>query len=116
VSNWAEIDENNIVVRVLAGDDTNGEEAAGQTLKENLGGEWIQTSYTGRIRGIFAGIGDTYDPELDAFIPPKPFDSWILNQETFIWEAPVAYPNDGLQYLWDESSTVWVEVANTTES
>lgn len=107
MSNWAEIDENNIVLRVLAGDDTDGEETAGQILKENLGGEWIQTSYTGRIRGIFAGIGDTYDPELDAFIPPKPFNSWILNQETFVWEAPTAYPEGQGIYKWDENSISW---------
>ena len=113
MSNWAQIDENNIVLQVLIGDDTNGEEAAGQALKKSFGGEWIQTSYTGRIRKIFAGIGDTYDPELDAFIPPKPYNSWIFDKETHQWKAPVDYPDDGLRYVWNEDNTSWdlVEVS-----
>jgi hypothetical protein len=70
MSHWAEIDENNVVVRVLVGDDTNGEEYAGKFIVKNLGGTWIQTSYNGTIRGIFAGIGDIYDPIKDEFISP----------------------------------------------
>ena len=80
-------------------------------------GEWIQTSYNtyggqhpeGRpLRKNFAGIGFTYDAERDAFIPPQPFDSWLLNEETCLWEAPVAMPDDGQVYAWDEATTSWV--------
>jgi hypothetical protein len=69
MSHWAEIDENNVVIRVLVGDDSNGEENAGKFIIENLGGNWIQTSYNGKIRGMFAGIGDIYDPIKDEFVP-----------------------------------------------
>lgn len=86
-------------------------------------GEWIQTSYNTHggvhanggtpIRKNYAGIGFTYDRERDAFIPPKPFDSWTLNEETCLWEAPVAYPTDGGFYSWDEASANWVPVKET---
>ena len=80
-------------------------------------GEWIQTSYNthggqhpeGRpLRKNFAGIGYTYDADKDAFIPPKIFDSWVLNEETCLWEAPVAMPEDSQVYDWDEATTSWV--------
>lgn len=83
-------------------------------------GEWIQTSYntyggvhtTGgtALRKNYAGIGYTYDKERDAFIPPKPFASWTLNEETCLWNAPVAMPNDGKPYSWDEATQSWVEI------
>jgi hypothetical protein len=92
-------------------------------------GEWVQTSYntkggihynpeTGEpsddqskaLRKNYAGIGYTYDRVRDAFIPPQPFVSWVLNEDTCLWEAPVAYPGDGKSYLWDESTTSWIEV------
>lgn len=62
------------------------------------------------LRFNYAGIGYTYDEERDAFIPPKPFDSWVLNEETCLWEAPIPYPEDGLVYSWDEESGDWIEV------
>lgn len=83
-------------------------------------GEWIQTSYNTKggvhelggtpLRKNFAGIGYTYDSQRDAFIPPKPYASWILNEETCLWEPPTPYPNDGKEYNWNESTTSWVEI------
>lgn len=81
-------------------------------------GEWIQTSYNTYgnthilggepLRKNFAGIGYSYDEELDAFIPPQPFNSWSLNTESCLWEAPVAYPQDGKDYHWDEEDMQWI--------
>ena len=71
---------------------------------------WKQTSYNGKIRKNFAGIGYKYDAQRDAFIPPKPFQSWTLNEETCLWDAPVAYPTDGQLYGWDEAALAWVAV------
>ena len=65
--------------------------------------QWIQTSYNNDIRKNYAGVGYSYDEARDAFIPPKPFDSWILNEETCNWEAPTPYPDDGQVYSWDET-------------
>ena len=70
---------------------------------------WIQTSYNGTIRKNYAGPGFTYDYSRDAFIPPKQFDSWTLNESTCLWEAPVPYPDDGKFYLWNEDNKEWVE-------
>ena len=91
-----------------------------ETFVDTSPGEWIQTSYnthggvhaTGGtpLRKNYAGVGFTYDRTRDAFIPPKPFASWVLNEETCLWDAPVAYPTDGKRYTWDESTTSWVEV------
>ena len=81
---------------------------------------WVQTSYNthggqhpeGRpLRKNYAGIGYTYDPQRDAFIPPKPFASWTLNEDTCLWNAPTPYPQDGKSYQWNEETTSWVEVA-----
>jgi len=69
--------------------------------------QWIQTSYNNNIRKNYAGIGYSYDEARDAFIPPKPFDSWILNEETCNWEAPTPYPDDGQIYSWNENDG-WV--------
>ncbi len=71
---------------------------------------WIQTSYNNNIRKNFAGIGHTYDSTRDAFIAPKPYASWVLNEDTCQWDAPIPYPDDGNGYLWDESTTSWVKV------
>jgi hypothetical protein len=88
MAHWAEIDENNIVLRVTVGDnnDPAGDEGY-QWLIDNLGGTWIKTSYNGNIRKNFAGIGFSYDPVRDVFIPPKPDGvGWVINEETFRWE------------------------------
>jgi len=111
VSHWAEIDGENKVIRVVVGDnnDPNGDEGY-QWLVDNLGGTWIKTSYNGNIRKNYAGIGYTYDEQRDAFIAPKTFNSWILNEETCCWEAPTPMPTDDKIYTWDESTLAWVEV------
>jgi len=90
------------------------------TFIDDSAGQWIQTSYNTHggehtlggtpLRKNFAGIGFTYDREKDAFIPPQPFASWTLNETTCLWEAPVAYPDDGAMYIWNESITNWTEV------
>jgi len=87
MAHWAEVDQNNIVLRVTVGDnnDPAGDEGY-QWLIDNLGGTWVKTSYNGNIRKNFAGIGYTYDPVRDAFIPPKPEGNWTLNEDTCIWE------------------------------
>ena len=85
-------------------------EQAGVDFLNTLHGSrdvWKQTSYNGNIRKNYAGIGYTYDQTRDAFIAPKPFNSWILNEETCIWEAPVAYPDDDKRYTWNEETTTW---------
>ena len=74
---------------------------------------WKQTSYNNKIRKNYAGIGFTYDEDRDAFIPPKPFNSWILNESTCNWEAPIAYPTDGKLYSWDESTKNWILIPAT---
>jgi hypothetical protein len=109
--------ESGIVTQVIvvANDKAPGEfpesEAPGVAFCQSLfGGEWKQTSYNGNFRVRYAGIGYEYNEEHDAFIAPKPFDSWILNLETLDWHAPVAYPNDGKLYNWDENTLNWVEI------
>ena len=100
-----------------------------ETFVDSSPGQWIQTSYNTRggkhynpetgelsadqtkaLRKNYAGIGFTYDAAKDAFIPPKPFNSWLLDEDTCLWNAPVAYPDDGKRYTWDEDTTAWVEV------
>ena len=75
-----------------------------------LGGTWKQTSYNGNIRKNYAGIGYTYDETLDAFIPPKPFASWVLDTDKAQWKAPVDMPVDDKRYTWDEEILAWVEL------
>lgn len=111
MSHWAEVNEENVVVRVLVGDnnDPNGDEGY-QWLLDNLGGTWIKTSYNGNIRKNYAGVGYTYNEQRDAFVPPKPFESWILNEDTCLWDAPTPYPTDGEMYSWNEDELSWVLV------
>jgi hypothetical protein len=108
MSHWAEIDENSIVLRVLVGDnnDPNGDEGY-QWLLDNLGGTWIKCSYNRNIRKNFPGAGYYFDAERDAFIIPKPFNSWILNEETCQWEPPTPYPTDDNLYRWVEDDLNW---------
>lgn len=90
------------------------------TFVDSSPGEWIQTSYNTYggehrlggtpLRKNYAGIGYTYDQTRDAFIPPKPFPSWTLDEETCLWNPPVALPNDGKHYTWNESTQQWDEV------
>lgn len=109
----AEIDSNNTVVRVLVVPDEQEHRIQDYLANElGLGGTWVQTSYNARIRKNYAGIGYTYDAGRDAFIAPKPFASWLLNEDTCQWEAPVPYPTDGVLYDWDETITDWKATVN----
>jgi hypothetical protein len=128
MSHFAKLDENNVVVFVTVGrQEDDGLEAE---LFERTGDVYRQTSYntfggvhyttnedgervpsedqTKAFRKNYAGIGYTYDEERDAFIPPKPYDSWVLDEDTCWWEAPVPYPTDGGMYAWDEDAQEWV--------
>lgn len=109
MSHFAELDENNTVIRVLVGDNNMPNEGY-DWFVETLGGKWVQTSYTGSIRKNFAGIGFTYDEEKDAFIAPQPFPSWILNEVSCKWSAPIPYPQDGKVYKWEEEDRLWKEI------
>lgn len=121
MAHFAEIDENNNVVRVLVTDnnDPNGDEGY-QWLVDNFGGTWIKGSYNTNcgehvnnetpIRYNYPSEGYTYDPVKDAFIPPQRYPSWILDEETCCWQPPVPRPSDfsEWQYIWDEESLEWV--------
>lgn len=117
MAHFAKLDQNNVVIFVTVGrDEDDGKEAE---LTERTGDTYKQTSYN-TIGGVhlfggtpfrknYAGIGFTYDEQRDAFIPPKPYASWHLNEETCLWNPPVAYPNDGKSYVWDEPNKNWKE-------
>ena len=119
MAHFAELDSNNTVLRVIVvnnndvldGNGQESEEVGINFCKGLFGGEWKQTSYNASLRKNYAGIGYTYDSVLDAFIPPQPYPSWVLNQSTCLWEAPVPMPTDGQLYSWDEATTSWVVVA-----
>ena len=108
MSHWAEIDNDNKVIRVLVGDnnDPNGDEGY-QWLLDNLGGTWIQTSYNHNIRKQYAGIGFTYDAINDVFIAPQPYPSWALDND-FNWQPPIPRP-EGISWYWNEAEQVWVD-------
>lgn len=121
MAHFAEIDEQGVVLRVLVVD--NAQESDGQNFLANtlgLGGTWVKTSYNTLggvhnnggtpLRKNYAGVGFTYDSSRDAFIPPKPYESWVLNETSCLWEAPIAYPTDGKIYRWNETTTSWDEV------
>ena len=109
MAHFAEIDDNNNVLRVLVTDNEAPNEGY-DWLVENLGGTWVQTSYNANIRKNFAGVGYKYNSDLDAFIAPKPYESWVLNEETCKWEAPVSYPIDGRDYYWQEDVVDWTPI------
>lgn len=103
---YAQINKINHVVQVVNLDDKKN----ATWLEKTFGGVWIQTTKDGSIRKNYAGIGYTYDKTRDAFIPPTPFTSWVLDEETCQWEAPTPYSEDGKAYSWDEDTVSWVEV------
>jgi len=119
MAHFAELDSNNVVLRVIvvANSDTadangNEVESIGVAFCQKLfGGNWKQTSYHGNIRKNYAGIGYTYDASIDAFVAPQPYPSWVLDANAQ-WQAPVPYPTDGKMYAWDEDTLSWVEVAS----
>jgi hypothetical protein len=92
----------------IADNDGNEVEAKGSELLQRLlGGDWVQTSYNGNFRKNYAGIGYTYDRVRDAFIPPQPYPSWVLHEDTCRWDAPVAMPDDDQRYTWNEDTQAW---------
>lgn len=115
MAHFAKLDENNVVTQVIvvANKDTADAEGVekehiGAAFCERLfGGTWKQTSYNGNKRKNYAGIGFTYNADIDAFVPPKPYASWTLNNETAQWEAPTPMPDDGQMYTWNEETTSW---------
>jgi hypothetical protein len=117
---FAQIDDNNIVIQVIRVNDSDCQNSNGfedenvgiDFCKSLIGQEtnWKQTSYNAKIRKHFAGIGYIYDEENDAFYAPQPYPSWILNETTFIWEAPIAVPTDNKIYEWNEANEEWDEV------
>ena len=115
MAHFCQLNEENLVTQVIvvANQDTTDSdgmenEAVGAAFCNNLlGGTWKQTSYNARIRKNYAGIGYTYDETLDAFIPPQPFVSWLLDTDKAQWKAPVDMPTDGEMYSWNEETTSW---------
>jgi hypothetical protein len=117
MAHFAELDENNVVLRVIVVHnnellDENGNESEQKGIDfcvAHYGGTWIQTSYNGTIRKNYAGIGFIYDPIADVFIAPKPYPSWVLNEATCQWEIPITYPTDGADYVWIEETISWIK-------
>jgi hypothetical protein len=118
MAHFAELNENNIVTRVIV--IANSELLDNQGIEQEskgilfcqqlLGGNWKQTSYNGNFRKNYAGIGYTYDPTLDAFIPQQPYLSWILDTEICQWQPPIPMPLDGNVYQWDEDTEDWINI------
>jgi hypothetical protein len=112
MSYFAKVNDNNIVEQVIVAE-------SAEWCETNIGGTWLQTSYNTSggvhhaggtpLRKNYAGIGYTYDAERDAFIAPNPYASWLLNEDTCLWEPPVPKPTDGKIYEWDETTLSWVE-------
>jgi hypothetical protein len=128
MSHYAQLDETNVVVFVIHAKSNDKEDE----FTESTGDVYWQTSYntyggvhytdgepsadqSKALRFNYAGIGFTYDEARDAFIPPQPYASWVLDEDTCLWVAPIDYPADGGQYVWDEETTDWIEVQNGTE-
>jgi hypothetical protein len=117
VAHFAELDENNVVKRVIVVDNKDTADANGNEVEsigvafcqKLLGGNWKQTSYNGKVRKNYAGIGYTYRAEIDAFVAPQPFPSWALDANAQ-WQAPVPMPEDGQMYSWDEEAGNWIAV------
>jgi hypothetical protein len=132
MAHFAKLDKNNVVVFVTVGrDEDDGKE---NELSKKTGDVYRQTSYNTRagvyydpktgkpskdqskaLRYNYAGIGFTYDEDRDAFIPPKPYNSWLLEDATCLWAAPIAHPEGGGNYVWDEDAGDWAEVVNEVE-
>lgn len=107
MAHYAKI-ENDVVQQVIIAD---------EDFVRKLDGEWVQTSYNTHggvhpqnrpLRKNFAGIGYTYERQRDAFVPPKPFESWVFNEQTCLWDSPAPYPSNGGDYHWDESTLSWI--------
>ena len=120
MAHFAKLDENNVVLEVHVVHnnellDENGIEQEQKGIDFLISWSdgyplWRQTSYNANFRKNYAGVGYVYDPQRDAFIPQQTFPSWVLNEDTCRWEAPVPMPEDGKMYSWDESTTSWTEI------
>ena len=119
MAHFAKIDENNIVQQIIVVSNENcgnlefpESEPIGQNFISSIGleGNWKQTSYNSTFRKRYAGLDDVYDESRDAFLPLKPFPSWILNEDTCLWESPIERPTDGNLYRWNEDEQSWEEV------
>ena len=118
MAHFAQLDGNNVVTQVIVVHnnellDENGQESEARGVafcQSLLGGNWKQTSYNATIRKNYAGIGYTYDAGRDAFIAPKPFASWVFNENNCTWDAPTPLPDNEKHYVWDEPTTSWLEV------
>ena len=114
---FAQLDDNNTVTQVISVSNNDAPDPApanseptGQAFIASIGltGRWVQTSYNGRFRKNYAGIGYTYDEARDAFIPPQPYPSWLLDETTCLWQPPVPYPNDtDATWQWNETLQQW---------
>ena len=113
MAHFAKLAENDVVLEVVVVNNNDApNEASGIAFLTKLFGDgiiWKQTSYNGNIRKNYAGIGYTYNEARDAFIPPQPYPSWLLNEQTCQWESPTPMPTDGKIYQWDEAKLAWVE-------
>lgn len=117
MAHFAQLDESNIVMQVIVVaneeimvDGVESEDKGIAFCQSLFGGNWKQTSYNSKIRKNYAGVGFSYDAQRDAFIPQKPYPSWLLNEDTCVWYAPVPKPSDNKKYFWDEDTVSWVEV------
>lgn len=119
MASFAQLDDDNVVLQVITVSNSDAPDPApdnseplGQAFIESLGltGRWIQTSYNGRFRKNYAGIGYTYDEIRDAFIPPQPYPSWLLDETTCLWQPPIPYPDDGGMWTWNEHLQQWEAV------
>ena len=117
MAHFAKIGVGNKIIKVaVVSNDIATTEQAGIDFLNNLYGSrdvWKQTSYNENIRKNYAAVGYTYDQTRDAFIPPKPYNSWVLNETTCLWEAPVALPDTENRYNWNEETTTWDLVDNS---
>ena len=120
MAHYAFINEDNVVVEVIVGKDETEPLKGFDTWEDfysaRRGLRCIRTSYNGNIRKNYAGVGMIYDEERDAFRQESPFPSWVLNEETCLWEAPVPYPTDGRYYYWDEAVEDWAPVSDEPET
>lgn len=114
MAHFAKIENNKVTNVVVV---ANEHEEYGEEYLNSIGleGTWIQTSYNANIRRKFAGVGDTYNSQLDRFEPSNPYSSWVWNEEVYAWESPIARPNNGKLYDWNEEQGDWVEVELPTE-
>jgi hypothetical protein len=122
MAHFVKLNENNIVLEInvvhnneLLDENGHESEAKGIAFLTAWSGgyaNWKQTSYNGTIRKNYAGVGYTYDSQRDAFIAPQPYASWLLDEQTCLWNAPTPMPTDDKQYRWDEPTTSWIEVTN----